>query len=162
MSNQSTMSAEEAARIAKTIKLSDRIEWLRRDTEERVIDVYRLIDLTPDNEAVDPKLAEAYQQLTRAALALTDARRQIVIFEDATARRFAEIAASAIDLQRQIYTAGITDDQPSASDQIASRADAIIERGQSARSADAREDDAGYNYTADDLNFDAARERASR
>jgi hypothetical protein len=74
-----TISPPTPAPIGDLEKLASSIEWKRREVEEMVIAIYRVIDGTPPDEDVNRYIAEAYQRLHAASEALNAARRAAVL-----------------------------------------------------------------------------------
>lgn len=69
----------EFARTYDVARLCGRIDFERRQTLEGwVLDLYRLVEVTPDNEAVDPRLVHALQSVYAAISHLQDARRALL------------------------------------------------------------------------------------
>lgn len=67
-----------------TMPLHDRIMYTARQISDYLLEVYMQIDTTPDDQCVDHALAEAYQCLHKAELALMDARIRLAAYHKRT------------------------------------------------------------------------------
>ena len=69
----------EFARTYDVARLCGRMDFERRQTIEGwALDLYRLVEVTPDNETADPRLVHALQNVYAAISHIQEARRALL------------------------------------------------------------------------------------